>query len=112
MVRKREEIRRKSERRTFNAQRSIRLWRKSKKLRNQKRKMANNRKSPSPVCGQTLPHVGRLIRWLGGQGKYVMDEVDLMDRMDGMGQSKNGKWGRTGTDKHGRIWTLRRVSGL
>ena len=41
-----------------------------------------------------------------GQRKYMMDNVDLMDRMDGMGQSKNGKRVRTDTDKHGRARTL------
>ena len=65
--------------------------------------MKNDRR---PLCGQTLPQVGRLIRWFGGAGKYMMDNVDLMDGMDGMGQSKNGKQVRTDRDKHGRARTL------
>ena len=56
-----------------------------------------------------LPQVGRLIRWPGGAGKYMMDNVDLMDRM---GQSKNGKQVRTDRDKHGRARILCRVSAL
>ncbi len=71
--------------------------------------MKNNRR---PLCGQMLPQVGRLIRWPGGAGKYMMDNVDLMDGMDGMGQSKNGKRVRTDMDimlKHGIQRSMLRI---